>query len=464
LSAVVDAVIDQCPLPSLRTALLDVRESVHVVATAIVNTLDEPDATEVVDRVRVRRGLDRDLDELRDFYTSAGDYLTTVGREEMGALADTLPHVSTLSICYYPQIGCLLVAPVDEAPRDTPGLEFKFATQDWAYFKNARMHELDDFFGDVHSDIADEEARLVRALSVRVAQYAPDADAAVSSLAEVDATLALARASILYDLRTPELVEAGADLHLEGGWHPLLPAASAVANNVSLSLSVPIVIVGPNMSGKSVYLHMAGTIAWLALVGSDVPAASAVVPRYDGIFLPTTSAGRHRSFAAACTDTSRVLDAAAEMSCALVVLDEPFKATTPTDGAALVGGLAAHLRSPSSTCHALISTHYASATAATHHTAVVVDETTGAYTVRYRVAESGREGEGEVAVRYGLHCARVAGLDDDLVARARDILAALLAHVPVEPAASNRGAGAVDRAIAVLASPDPLTAVRSLRP
>ncbi|HET7409846.1 MAG TPA: DNA mismatch repair protein MutS, partial [Paracoccaceae bacterium] len=281
------------------------------------------------------------------------------------------------------------------------------------------------------------------------------------ALAELD--LAAAGAVLAVEERwTRPVVEQGRAFAISGGRHPVVERAlkragqSFVANDADLSAEAagpaPIwLVTGPNMAGKSTFLRQNALIAILAQAGMFVPAAEARIGIVDQLFSRVGAAddlARGRStFMVEMVETAAILNQAG--SGALVILDEIGRGTATWDGLSIAWATLEHLHE-ANRCRSLFATHY--------------HELTGLCERLDRLSPATvavREWEGEVVflheVRpgaadrsYGVQVARLAGLPESVVARARDVLEKL-------ETGAREGAGAAE----ALAQELPLFAARA---
>jgi DNA mismatch repair protein MSH5 len=191
---------------------------------------------------------------------------------------------------------------------------------------------------------------VLRDLRRRVLSSAPSIRDASRCVAEVDCLLSLSRAAVAFGLRRPTLTRESR-LSVVGGRHLLQEAASgdrrASIPNDAVAPPCPnggrvTIVTGPTMSGKSVYVKSIAIIAFLAHVGSFVPAESAVVGVVDRIFTRVVShdsiAQRvgQSSFAHDLSQISLMINNATPRS--LCIVDEFGKGTKTADGVGLLGG------------------------------------------------------------------------------------------------------------------------------
>ena len=202
-----------------------------------------------------------------------------------------------------------------------------------------------------------------------------------------------------------------------------------------------LIITGPNMAGKSTYIRQVALMTILAQMGGFVPAKSARLGIVDRLFArvgATDELGRGMStFMVEMTETANILNNATDRS--LVILDEIGRGTSTFDGVSLAWAIGEHLHDATG-CRALFATHY--------HELVDLETTKP----RVRNANAAvREQEGDVLFlrrivpggadqSYGIHVARLAGVPENVLDRAREILAFLEKRHATETPASTENA------------------------
>ncbi|HYM24006.1 MAG TPA: hypothetical protein VEU08_12395, partial [Vicinamibacterales bacterium] len=219
------------------------------------------------------------------------------------------------------------------------------------------------------------------------------------------------------------------------GRHPVLEQMASTGSNDrfvpndlylnSTSHSI-LLITGPNMGGKSTYLRQTALTVLMAQMGSFVPARSARLPVVDRIFTrigASDNLARGRStFMVEMTETAAILNTATPRS--LILLDEIGRGTSTYDGLAIAWAVIEYIHSTSK-AKTLFATHY-------HELTDLADATPGV--VNFHV--SAREWKDDIIFlrkivpgrsdrSYGIQVARLAGLPQKVVERAREILGAL---------------------------------------
>ena len=259
--------------------------------------------------------------------------------------------------------------------------------------------------------------------------------AIAAALAAIDVSVSLAELAVAARHVRPTM-DNGFGFKIVRGRHPVVEAALAsdhacsfVPNDCDLSPNSKgrlWLVTGPNMAGKSTFLRQNALIAILAQMGGFVPADSAHIGIVDRLFSRVgagddLAAGRS-TFMVEMVETAAILNQATEKS--LVILDEIGRGTATYDGLAIAWAAAEHLHE-SNKSRALFATHY--------HEMVALCERLNAVTcVTMKVKEWNDSivflhevTPGAADRSYGIHVAKLAGLPDQVVRRAEEVLAAL---------------------------------------
>jgi DNA mismatch repair protein MutS len=197
-----------------------------------------------------------------------------------------------------------------------------------------------------------------------------------------------------------------------------------------------LLITGPNMGGKSTYLRQAALIVLMAQMGSFVPARSARLGLVDRIFTRIGAAdnlARGRStFMVEMTETAAILNTATSRS--LILLDEVGRGTATYDGLAIAWAAIEYIHA-NTRAKTLFATHY-------HELTELADRLSGVKNYHVAVKESSggivflrKVEEGAADKSYGIEVAKLAGLPNDVIHRAREVLAE---HENVERSAVRR--------------------------
>jgi DNA mismatch repair protein MutS len=305
------------------------------------------------------------------------------------------------------------------------------------------LKELEDRLLRASDDRKSLEYRLFGELREKVAAVRARLMFMAGGLAALDYWQGLAEVARLSDWRRPELHE-GMEMECLQGRHPVVEAAVGQAGYIPNDLRVDhtrriLLITGPNMAGKSTVLRQAALLSILAQMGSFVPAASAKLGLVDRVFSRVGASDNlargHSTFMVEMMETARILRQAGSRS--LVILDEIGRGTSTFDGLALAWAVVEELsRRGRGGIRTLFATHY-------HELTSLEGRIPGLRNMNIAV----REYKGDIVFlrklvpgpadkSYGIEVARLAGVPQGVVQRAREILALL-----EEKSQTERGGG-----------------------
>ena len=292
--------------------------------------------------------------------------------------------------------------------------------------------ELKDFESRVlraEEELRAREEELFLALREELKRFLPGIAGASEAVAEIDVILSFADLAAASGYARP-VVSAGRDLAIENGRHPVVERIigrhAFVPNDCRLSPEGTQValITGPNMAGKSTYIRQTALIVLLAHAGSFVPAEKAEMGVVDRIFTRIGAsddlARGESTFMVEMRETSRILAGLTPRT--LVVLDEVGRGTSTFDGLSIAWAVAEHLHESPHRPKVLFATHFheltdiAQTAPRVKNFHVAVREWQGDIIFLRRIDE------GSASKSYGIQVARLAGIPDSVVARARDIL------------------------------------------
>jgi DNA mismatch repair protein MutS len=396
--------------------LADLRETLHA---ALV---DEPPAT-LTDGGIIRAGWSEALDSIVSDAAEARRWIAGLEERERARTGITSLRVRFNRVFGY---GIEIThaqaakAPADYVRRQTLAGAERFVTP-----------ELKDY--EVKALGADERRRrlehqLFDELRGRVAARAADLLATARALALIDVTAALAEIAHARGHVRP-IVDDGASLEIVEGRHPVLEARSGVPvtpNDLTLDAEARVVILtGPNMAGKSVYLRQTGHLVVLAQMGAFVPARSARIGLVDRVFTRVGAqdnlARGQSTFLVEMVETASILNNLTPRS--LVLLDEVGRGTSTFDGLAIAWSVVEELHDRCVKPKVLFATHFHELTqlagrlGGVRNFHVAVREWNDEIVFLHKVQAGGTDRS------YGIQVARLAGLPPPVIARAKALLA-----------------------------------------
>jgi DNA mismatch repair protein MutS len=379
----------------------------------------------------IAAGVDHELDELRELSRNSKQVLAQIEQRERGRTGITSLKLKFNSIFgYYIEVSKpnLHLVPQDYERKQTLVGAERFTTPE--------LKEYEAKILDAQEKIVEIERRLFTELRSAIAAEAKRIRQTALALAEVDVLASMAHIAALRDYHRPQFVdsaEGSSELEIIEGRHPVIEQQEMaggsdrfVPNDLYLNGTTHsiVLVTGPNMGGKSTYLRQTALIVILAQMGSFVPARSARLSIVDRVFTrigASDNLARGRStFMVEMTETAAILHTATPRS--LILLDEVGRGTATYDGLAIAWAAIEYLHARVR-AKALFATHYFELTD-------LADQLSGVKNYHVSVKETGggivflRKVEPGAADRsYGIEVAKLAGLPNEVVARAREVLA-----------------------------------------
>ncbi len=431
-------------IPKVRTVLAGLSASrlgkLHIAIDELGDLREKIDGTLVPeppltlsDGGAIAAGVDHDLDELRDLSRNSKQYLAQVETRERERTGIGSLKVKFNSIFgYYIEISKanLHLSPADYERKQTLVNAERFTTPE--------LKEYESKILDAQEKIVEIERCLFADLRSAIAAEAKRIRQTALALAEVDVLGCLAHIAALRNYCRPHFDEAEkaeevGDLEIVEGRHPVIELQELAAgserfvpNELFLDAATPniVVLTGPNRGGKSTYLRQAALIVIMAQMGSFVPARAVRMGIVDRVFTrigASDNLARGRStFMVEMTETAAILHTATARS--LILLDEVGRGTSTYDGLAIAWAAIEYLHAR---VHAktLFATHYFELTE-------LAEQLSGVKNYHVSVKETGgsvvflrRVEPGAADRSYGIEVAKLAGLPNEVVVRAREVLA-----------------------------------------
>jgi DNA mismatch repair protein MutS len=375
----------------------------------------------------IQSGVNKELDDLRDLSRNSKQYLAQIEQRERQRTGIASLKVKFNSVFgYYLEISKanLHLAPADYERKQTLVNAERFTTPE--------LKEYESKILDAQEKIVEIERRLFAELRAAIAGEAKRIRQTALALAEVDVLAALAHNAALRNYCRPRFDESS-DIEVVEGRHPVVEQQELagvgdrfVPNDLFLNSTTHTILVltGPNMGGKSTYLRQTALIVILAQMGSFVPARATRLGVVDRVFTrigASDNLARGRStFMVEMTETAAILHTATPRS--LVLLDEIGRGTATYDGLAIAWSAIEYLHARTR-AKTLFATHYFELTELAERLSGVKNyhvsvKETGSGIVFLRKVEPGPADRS-----YGIEVAKLAGLPNEVIERAREVLA-----------------------------------------
>lgn len=398
-------------------------------ARVLYDAISENPPLKISDGHVIRQGYNAGLDELRSLKANSNKCMEDICAREREKTGITTLKVGYTSVFgYYFEVTKSHIAkvPYNYVRKQTLVNAERFITEE--------LKQLEDKILNAEQKIIRLESSLFDEVRKTLAAQINHLKAFAQIVAELDVYMSLALDAMKGNWTKPE-VNNGTELYYENGRHPLvedtLPAGSFVPNNLDIgSQQIQIMLItGPNMGGKSVFLKQTAIITILAQMGSFVPASAARLGVVDKIM---TRIGAHdalgrgnSTFMVEMNETAHILASMTPRS--LILLDEVGRGTSTFDGISIAWAIVEYLYKPHGGPKVLFATHYFE----------LVDlENKYARVRNYHVeAKEYQDASGESKLAflyqilpgaadrsYGIHVAEIAGLPAACTLRAKKVL------------------------------------------
>ncbi len=420
------------------SALLDRWDNCEDLGDDVARTLVERPPVTPGDEPSIRTGVDNELDEWRTLRDGGKDAIARIQMDERARTG-----INSLKVGYNRVFGYFIeitrshvhLVPADYQRRQTLTGAERYVTP--------ALKEFEEKVLTAAERIEDRERDLFEALRRRIGGEIVRLQCVGRLTAELDVLSALAEVAEREGYVRPEITD-DFSLEITAGRHPvverMMQREKFIPNDVTLTEdSRMIILTGPNMAGKSTILRQIGLIVLMSQIGSFVPAARAKIGIVDRLFTRVGASDNlvrgQSTFMVEMSETSAILHTATRKS--LVLLDEIGRGTSTYDGVSIAWSVSEHLHDRVG-CKTVFATHY-------HELTQLPDELVSAcnYSVEVREVDGRvlflhRLVPGGADRSYGIEVGRLAGLPEDVLQRARSLLA-LFEGEQIVSALSRRG-------------------------
>lgn len=374
----------------------------------------------------IRSGFSDELDELRSLSKGGKEWIASYRNEESERVG--IPH---LKVGYNKVFGYYLEVSAAHADKVPEHYIRKQTLKNQERYITPELKEYEEKVLKAEERAIELEQSMFDTLREKVAKEATRTQRTAEVLAQIDVLFGLAHLATHAGYTRPEMTTDPV-LDIRESRHPVLdrlqPSGEFVPNDVLLGEPYGRVqiITGPNMAGKSTYIRQAALLTLMAQIGSFIPASEARIGIADRIFARVGASDElskgQSTFMVEMTEAARILNSASDRS--LVILDEIGRGTSTYDGISLAWSMTEFLHDQIK-ARTLFATHYHELTELTQtlkqasNWNVAVHEQDGEIVFLHKIVE------GSANKSYGIHVARLAGIPDQVIQRANQILSTL---------------------------------------
>ena len=423
----VKAQLQKCESPLLRK-LEQAIDGLTDCADRIESTIvDEPPLT-IREGGIIRKGANADADRLRDIMEGGSGTIAAIEASEREKTG-----IRTLKVGFNRVFGYYIEVSksfMDQVPghyirKQTLANCERYITQE--------LKELEEQVLTAKDRLTALEYQLFTQLREHLAQQAARVQLTAGAVAATDALCSLAAVAVQRGYCRPEIT-LGREIQIEAGRHPVVEAVLKdtlfVPNDTNLGSedNQVAIITGPNMAGKSTYMRQVALIVLMAQMGSFVPARSAKIGLVDRVFTRIGAsddlASGQSTFMVEMAEVASILKYATSRS--LLILDEIGRGTSTYDGMSIARAVLEYAASPKRLgAKTLFATHY-------HELSTMEDKLPNVKNYNIAVKKRGDQMiflrkivPGATDDSYGIEVAKLAGIPNAVINRAREILSEL---------------------------------------
>ena len=433
------------PIPALKAAIADLKAPMFEILRSEIDELtdltglvaaavaDEPPFT-VREGGMIRAGYNAELDRLRDIVSGGKGTLAQIEAAEKEKTG-----IKNLRVGYNRVFGYYIEVAKGQVDLVPETYIRKQTLANGERYITPELKELESTILTAKDRITALEYELFTDVRLRLADQAERIQRTARAVACLDVLTCFAELAVKHNYCRPEVDLSGA-IEIREGRHPVveqvLKDALFVPNDTLLDTenNRVAILTGPNMAGKSTYMRQVALIVLMAQIGCFVPAKSARIGIVDRIFTRVGASDDlsmgQSTFMVEMTEVAEILTHATNRS--LLILDEIGRGTSTFDGMAIARAVLEFAADPKRLgAKTLFATHY-------HELTDIEQELSGVK--NYNIAVKKRGGDivflrkivpGAADDSYGVEVAKLAGLPERVIHRAREILRELENGAPV---------------------------------
>ena len=403
-------------------------DTLDVISNLVENAIVDEPPVNIKDGGVIKDGFNEELDKLRSIISGGKGIIAEIEQQEKEKTG-----IKNLKIGYNRVFGYYIevtksnfdLIPENYIRKQTLANCERFITEELKTAENTILGANDKIIS-LESDIFVEVRDFIATQLIKVQETA-------SAIATVDVLTAFAVTAMKNGYTKPEIAIDGI-IDIKNGRHPVVELMQKdemfVPNDAYLDLTdnKMMIITGPNMSGKSTFMRQVALITLMAQIGSFVPCDYAKISIVDQIFTRVgasddLTAGQS-TFMVEMSEVAEIVKNATKHS--LVILDEVGRGTSTFDGISIARSVSEHIATSKQLgCKTLFATHY-------HELIELENELPGVKNYSVAVSKRGEDIKflrkivrGGVDDSYGIEVAKLAGIPNKIISRARELLSAL---------------------------------------
>lgn len=386
-----------------------------------------PDTPSLINRGGIiARGVNAELDELRELAYSGKDYLIHIQQRESERTG-----IPSLKISFNNVFGYYIEVRNTHKDKVPPEWIRKQTLVNAERYITQELKEYEEKILGAEEKILSLESKLFNDLVLALNDYIPAIQHNANLIARLDCLLSFAITAKENHYIRPNIND-GDEIDIKEGRHPVIekqlpPGEEYISNSISLSNDNQqiIMITGPNMAGKSALLRQTALIVILAQIGSFVPAESAKIGLVDKVFTRVGASDNislgESTFMVEMNEAADILNNISNRS--LVLFDELGRGTSTYDGISIAWAIVEHIHEhPKARAKTLFATHYHELNEMERTYKRIANFNVSVKEVDNKVIFLRKLVKGGSEHSFGIHVAKMAGMPQSIVRRADQIL------------------------------------------
>ena len=415
-------------LPNIKEILTKINfykqiETLDSLYELLNNSLNETPPVGLKEGYLIKDGYNSELEELKSLRSGGKDFISKFELEEKERTG-----IKNLKIGFNKVFGYFIEVSKSNLNLITPEMGYirKQTIANGERFITPLLKEKEDLILTSEEKIIELEYNLFIEIRDKVKEYIPNLQEISKVISEIDVIQSFAFISEKYNYVRPKLNNKH-EIKVIDSRHPVVEKVikdSYVENDIIMDKNTNILLItGPNMAGKSTYMRQLGIITIMAQIGCFVPAKEANLPIFDKIFTRIGASddlvSGESTFMVEMIEASNAIKNATENS--LILFDELGRGTATFDGMSLAQAILEYIHDHIG-CKTLFSTHYHELTDLEKNLKKLKNKHVSAEEKDGNIIFLHKVKDGSVDKSYGINVAKLAGLPNEVIVRADDIL------------------------------------------
>ena len=415
-------------LPNIKEILTKINfykqiETLDSLYELLNNSLNETPPIGLKEGYLIKDGYNSELEELKSLRSGGKDFISKFELEEKERTG-----IKNLKIGFNKVFGYFIEVSKSNLDLITPEMGYirKQTIANGERFITPLLKEKEDLILTSEEKIIELEYNLFIEIRDKVKEYIPNLQEISKVISEIDVIQSFALISEKYNYVRP-ILNNKHEIKVIDSRHPVVEKVikdSYVENDIVMDKNTNILLItGPNMAGKSTYMRQLGIITIMAQIGCFVPAKEANLPIFDKIFTRIGASddlvSGESTFMVEMIEASNAIKNATENS--LILFDELGRGTATFDGMSLAQAILEYIHDHIG-CKTLFSTHYHELTDLEKNLKKLKNKHVSAEEKDGNIIFLHKVKDGSVDKSYGINVAKLAGLPNEVITRADDIL------------------------------------------